>query len=607
MRKLPRIASLALASCALIAATLGVHGASAPAAHADTEDFSYETWHVAYEIDVDAAGTAVANVTETVAPRFPESDQNRGIVRGIPIDYQGASTNPRDFTVTDAAGVPVPFEVEDEDGFRIVLVGDDSFVHGLQTYVISYTMSNVVLSRDDGAADEFYWDIMDFEHLQPVGDFSAEVSFSPELAPALTGDARCYWGAPQSTAECSLEGAGSEADPLVLRGLGLERQQGVTVAVGLAPGTIAQPAQRLPNFALDFAPMFIGAAGLATGVTSSVLVGRFKRAKRTARGVVVPQYDVPRELPPLLAASLAGGALESPAPAQIVHLAVNGVTRLEDGEKIGKLSGRSKPTQVVRVVDPSRAVDALDRRALETLVPGGVAGDARTLPQKSTEFAEAMTALTAAGAQAAKDRGYLERASAPSARPLGIATLALGIVLIGFGIVGFVFRGPALPFLFVSVGFLLGAAGAFALARHTVHTQAGADAREYLAGVRMFIEVAEADRIRVLQSASGAERREVDGLAVIHLYERLLPYAMLFKLESEWTRALETRYSMEPGYVPYWYPGLAAHGIAALPSTLSRYTESLSSAVSYTSSSAGGSTGGGFAGGGGGGGFSGGR
>ncbi|WP_153006521.1 hypothetical protein [Leucobacter sp. G161] len=125
--------------------------------------------------------------------------------------------------------------------------------------------------------------------------------------------------------------------------------------------------------------------------------------------------------------------------------------------------------------------------------------------------------------------------------------------------------------------------------------------------MRLFITVAEEDRITMLQSFSGAERSEADGGAVIHLYERLLPYAMLFNLEKEWAKVLEVRYSAEPAYVPYWYPGIAMHGFANLSTSLSRYTDSVTNAVSYTSSSAGGSTGGGFAGGGGGGGFSGGR
>lgn len=76
--------------------------------------------------------------------------------------------------------------------------------------------------------------------------------------------------------------------------------------------------------------------------------------------------------------------------------------------------------------------------------------------------------------------------------------------------------------------------------------------REHLAGLHRYIEVAEADRLRVLQSPSGAEVRTgvsagsetgTDAAAAaqverFHLHERLLPYAVLFGLEREWLAKL---------------------------------------------------------------------
>ena len=601
MRKHFRIGSLLLATVGFAAVT----AVAASPAHADVEDFTYDAWHVSYDVGTDENGRAVAQVTETVSPRFPETDQNRGIVRGVPVSYENVNTNPRDFTVTDPTGAPVPFEIDEEDGFRIVLVGDDTYVHGLQTYVISYTISDVVLARDDGAADEFYWDIMDFEHQQPIEQFSADLVFAPELQTAMTGNMRCYVGAPHSEDECAIGGTGTEADPVSLSGLSLGPEQGVTVAVGMAPGSVVQPPERLPNFALDGLPLIVGGAGLASAATGVVMVSRFRRQRRSGRGTIVAQYDVPADLPPLMAGPIVGSAVQPAATPQIIHLAVIGATRLEDGEPTGKK--KKKKTQVVRVVDPSRAVDQLDMLTLQALVPGAVPGAEMTLPKESTAFAEKMTSLTSAGTAAAQARGYLEKAYAPGGRALGYATLAISLALVVFGVLGLVFRGSPLPLLFLFGGVLLGVSAFYGLAKHTVHTRLGAETREYLEGVRLFITVAEEDRITMLQSFSGAERSEADGVAVIHLYERLLPYAMLFNLEKEWAKVLEVRYSAEPAYVPYWYPGIALHGFANLSTSLSRYTDSVTNAVSYTSSSAGGSTGGGFAGGGGGGGFSGGR
>lgn len=75
--------------------------------------------------------------------------------------------------------------------------------------------------------------------------------------------------------------------------------------------------------------------------------------------------------------------------------------------------------------------------------------------------------------------------------------------------------------------------------------------REHLDGLRQYLTLAEADRMRVLQSPSGADLRETDAatasmgpdpasgpVARFHLHERLLPYAVLFGLEREWMARL---------------------------------------------------------------------
>jgi hypothetical protein len=68
-------------------------------------------------------------------------------------------------------------------------------------------------------------------------------------------------------------------------------------------------------------------------------------------------------------------------------------------------------------------------------------------------------------------------------------------------------------------------------------TAAGADVRDHLAGLRLFISVAEAHRIRALQSPKGA----VTDVETVHLTERLLGWAVLFGLEKEWARVLQLR------------------------------------------------------------------
>jgi hypothetical protein len=75
--------------------------------------------------------------------------------------------------------------------------------------------------------------------------------------------------------------------------------------------------------------------------------------------------------------------------------------------------------------------------------------------------------------------------------------------------------------------------------------------REHLEGLRRYLALAEAERLRVLQSPSGADLRPTDAppeepegpLARFHLHERLLPYAVLFGLEREWIAKLKLEHA----------------------------------------------------------------
>ncbi|ANJ28148.1 DUF2207 domain-containing protein [Agromyces aureus] len=81
--------------------------------------------------------------------------------------------------------------------------------------------------------------------------------------------------------------------------------------------------------------------------------------------------------------------------------------------------------------------------------------------------------------------------------------------------------------------------------------------REHLDGLRRYLHLAEADRLRALQSPAGAQLVPItqptdaaapvaasstlaasDALARFHLHERLLPYAVLFGVEQAWITAL---------------------------------------------------------------------
>lgn len=627
----------ALAAFALVPAGFGTptaaasdspasaQGAGASAAMpADVDDFSYASWEAEYEVGLDDDGRSEMHVTETLVARFPDADQNRGIVRGLLTSYEGSGLDTRVLSVSDGNGAEVPYETDEEDGLLLVLTGDDDYVRGLSTYVIEYEMRDVILSTDLSAGsdsaesesrtgrgvDEFYWNLLPLDSSQPIEQFRADIVFDAAMTSRLTGSQSCYSGQAGSSASCDLQGPVQDGGTAVFRVESGQREagDGVTVAIGFDAGTAAQPAARMPNPATDVLPFAaaVGAVGLSIG--SWVAVAAFRRRRRVASGIIVAQYDVPTSLPPLLAAPLLPRA-KNVVPAEMVHLAVRRDIRIEEGDAPEHPRLRRLTTSAG--TDPIDG-DPLDAEALDALFVEADDDGVTDLPTASEDFAMRMVALEQSGKTAAASRGLTTTARSRGAAVLQWAAVAVGTVGFALALWGVISgRLSAIPALVaMSFALFIVLVSCFAaFAKHTVLTAEGARTFEYLQGVEEFIRVAEADRLQMLQSYSGAERRQDGAVDVIHLYERLLPYAMLFGMEDEWGEVLEGAYARAQRG-PEWIgdptsPYLRLHltTFAATSHAAATYTAS----TTGSSSSSGGSFGGGFSGGGGGGGFSGGR
>jgi uncharacterized membrane protein YgcG len=156
--------------------------------------------------------------------------------------------------------------------------------------------------------------------------------------------------------------------------------------------------------------------------------------------------------------------------------------------------------------------------------------------------------------------------------------------------------GVALPLIFGIPGFVL---LAFVVASVVVYaiftflspakTKTGVAATEHLSGLKLYLKVAEEERINF---HNAPEKKP-------EFFEKLLPYAMIFRLEKKWAQEFES-IQMPP---PNWYaasPGLSFNAIS-LGNALSEF-RSASTSATIAPSSGGGSGGGGSSGGGGGGG-----
>ncbi|PJJ61417.1 DUF2207 domain-containing protein [Compostimonas suwonensis] len=595
------------------------------AVRGDVDDFRFGSFSVDYYLSSDEAGTSTLHTVETFVAEFPDFDQNRGIVRAIPDDYDGVPLRTTVQSVTDALGNPVPYETTHDDGFTELALGTDEFVHGEQTYVISYDQVNVVRHFNDTNSDEFYWDTNGTGFAQPFGSVTVRVHVTGLPVEGLNGDFACYQGAQNSTENCTIEQgvdpavdvqAGAPAPALFSASAGpLEPGENLTVAIGFASGTFVVPEAPGQSWAFTILPWIVGGlSALAAAVM--LLLRRVLWPNAKGRGTIIPQYSVPEGVNLLVAADIAGRT-SSGLQAQLISFAVRGNIHILDypvTEKGAAASG----TFTLQFVHAD-GVDEQEQGLLsalfrDDLTPGAV----RELGVASQTLAAKLAALPAATRRLVVGRGLRTKPTAKFAP----AIVLLSALLVVASIVLFVIAMAAnadVPWIFwVIVLAVVGFALCLRWSRPPeVLTPSGAELSEYLEGMRVYLDLAEKDRFRYLQSPEGAERIDVsDGSQIVKLYERLLPFAVLWGVEDRWAGELAVRYE-QLAAEPNWFVSANGFQSANLAVALSSFSLSAASSATVVSSSSwsgssggsfgGGSMGGGFSGGGGGGGGGGGR
>ena len=184
------VLSMLLAAAPAAAAVRRVRRAPPRAVPASVENFTYESFDADYYL---------VRGHRRKEPSAHDRDDRRAVPRVRP--EQGHRPLAPQGRLGDRARhpgrerhrrrrAPIPWWTEEDEDWVYVLTGDDSYVRGAQTYVISYTMSDVVLRYEDTDADEFYWDTVGTDHPQPFGSVTAHVHIAGDAASGLLPDRR---------------------------------------------------------------------------------------------------------------------------------------------------------------------------------------------------------------------------------------------------------------------------------------------------------------------------------------------------------------------------------------------------------------------------------
>ncbi len=559
-----------------------------PAA-ATINDFTITSYDIDYTLSRDSEQRSMLTTKETIVADFPGFDQNHGIERYIPKEYDGHPVDLQIQSVTDAAGNAQHYTTYVSGEYEVLRIGDaDRYVHGRQEYVITYTQHDVTKHYADTGRDEFYWDTNGTEWRVPIEKLTVSLTLDDNLDSARTGTARCYQGSYGSTSTCDVTQDGARYTTTLAS---LTSGQNATLALGFAPQTFAvyEPSllERLAGIwvVLQFA---LGAVAVGLITWFATRYSNWKRRKKEL-GTIVPEYLPPADASVTLSASMLPLA-QATSAAQLVDFAVRHYVKLYETKPKSLWTTATYEIEIVRSIDD---LSAEEQEFLSDVFKGNTTVGTKlstdqlkkdyTLATRLSDNPKKLQTLM----RSSYDLQQKDAAKSAWFKRAGIVLLIASIVFLN------------LPLLATAIiAFILGAT-------LWVYTDKGLALYRYLEGLKMYISVAETERLKLLQSPEGAEKAQTDSndpKQLVKLYERVLPYAMLFGKEKEWNKQLGQYYESAQTQ-PDWYTGthVAAFSAAAFSSSMNSLTTSISS-TGASSSSSGGSSGGGSSGGGGGGG-----
>ena len=307
-------------------------------------------------------------------------------------------------------------------------------------------------------------------------------------------------------------------------------------------------------------------------------------------GVIVAQYDVLDGLTPMEVVCIVKEQMSNESlSAEIVYLATKGyikITQISDSNVFGLF--KSTDYKLTKLKDYSDLPNDFDKALLSAFFGVGGRDEVNLSSLKYVFYKDAKNVMQLA-LSALLSKGYYKNLGRIQTSMPVVLRFILSVFLGIFASIflGSIFLGtdnqiPIMASVFLSI-IIFSIVSYFNPAK----TEKGVAAREYLLGLKEYLQIAEKDR---LQFHNAPEKKP-------EIFEALLPYAMVLGVTDIWAKEFEGIYVNPPS----WYSGYNSGNFSAVA-----FTHNLSSfgsfASSTMSSTPGGSGGGGSSGGGGGGG-----
>ncbi|MCB0601575.1 MAG: DUF2207 domain-containing protein [Saprospiraceae bacterium] len=531
-----------------------------------------------YDVQIDIHTDRSIVVTEYIDVYVNGDKIQRGITRSLPPrrNLNGHSMRMHyKILKVEKDHQPEPYHTSSgENGLMLYLGQQDVFLDpGRYLYMIQYEVDDQIGFFED--YDELYWNAVGNDVEFPVEQASCRI-YLPQgtnmiQQAAYTGG----YGIQQQ--DYTFNDDGTALDFRLTRGL--NPTEGFTVAVGFTKGIVDQPGilNRIGTLLL----IILGSIFLLPYYVYTW----WKYGQDPPTPASYPLWDSPNKLSAASVGYIRKEKHDSKSfTASVIHLAVKGYLRIEEVEESGFFS-KSKHFDLIKIKNDDGSLPGEEATILRDLfaLEDRVSIRKKYNPIVEETFQSHRGSLVAQHRTFIREGNNLKFLAIPILSTIGI--FGLGIILlinsayatpanitalVAFGIISFI--------ALLVYGYLI-----------KKPTPAKLDLQSRIDGFKMYLELAEKDRLALLNPPD---------MTPDH-FEACLPYAFALGVEHSWSEKFKTILE-QANYHPQWNNS---------PSTIyfadhfgQDFSQSVASAATKPSDSGSGSGGGGFSGGGGGGG-----
>jgi uncharacterized membrane protein len=548
----------------------------------------------AFDADILVVKNGSVEVEETIVYNFGDNERH-GIYRDIPLTAKdGPDIVIAVDSVKNETGKSYHYSTSLSGDEIHIKIGDpDVLVSGVKTYVIRYTVTNVIRPFEDH--DEFYWNVTGNGWKVPIKSASAAFRFPPVFS--NTVGMTCFTGASGSQEKnCSTHSTTTSATTETTVSLG--EGEGLTTALSLPLGivddTVIVPTK--PFLSALMAQVVV--LSLLSLIILSIFLVRIMRAlrlfpDRTYTGAVITAYHPPEGLLPVDVGTLIDRSVDRKDISSIIlDLAVRGYLKIHYVVQEVRFWPDKKDFELIKLKNGDDLTHPAEKILFGILFNGREQILLSSLTASTSTYQKQFKQIVTDTEDHLRDTGYFDAAAKAKSLQLitqtGIA-IALFVILITVlssftNGLSFIFAVPAIVLATLQDKVVR------KLSRRL--TQKGADAEAQIKGFKEFLTLTEKDKLQLL-NAPALEPQ---------MFEKFLPYAMVLGVEKEWARKFEGMYAVAPS----WYEDSSGgafnsmHLVSNMVFFNTAFSNTVSSSNPSSSGFSGGSSGGGSGGGGGG-------